>query len=42
MSNNAKADIIKEITNKTHAYARKGGKDNRAQQRSYMLAFATS
>lgn len=42
MNKNIKADIVKEVTNKTHAYARKGGKDNRAQQRSYMLMFAKS
>lgn len=32
--------LIKQVENKTHEYVRKGGKDNRKQQRARMLAFA--
>lgn len=32
--------IVQEVEQLTRAYVRKGGKDNRRQQRSRMLAFA--
>lgn len=32
--------LLKEVEALTHAYVRKGGKDNRRQQRARMLAFA--
>ena len=32
--------LVKDVEVKTHEYARKGGKDNRRQQRARMIAFA--
>lgn len=32
--------IVEQVQTLTHAYVRKGGKDNRKQQRARMLAFA--
>lgn len=32
--------LVKDVELKTHEYARKGGKDNRRQQRARMIAFA--
>ena len=32
--------LLKEVEALSHAYVRKGGKDNRRQQRARMLAFA--
>lgn len=33
--------LVREVEMLSHAYARKGGKDNRRQQRARMIAFAT-
>lgn len=35
-----KNELVTQVEQLTHAYVRKGGKDNRKQQRARMLAFA--